>query len=118
MTRRGWAGASARYTGDARAYGGPVTPTLRHEIVMELGSNEAMPIFLCEPLQTPMVIPVFVDRREDNFAVRLQVRRRTPQRVPVLGDRRENNFAVRLQALIHNEGRLWHTIWLLRMVPS
>ena len=31
---------------------------------MELGSNEAMPIFLCEPLQTPMVIPVFVDRAD------------------------------------------------------
>ena len=60
-----WATASAQYTGDART-GGDVypAPQLRHELVMESGTKEEMPVFLCQELQTPMMIPVFVDRTD------------------------------------------------------
>jgi hypothetical protein len=60
----GWT-STAQFAGSALTGApGGMAPSLRHEIVMEGGTSEAMPVFLCQQLQTPMMIPVFVDRTD------------------------------------------------------
>jgi hypothetical protein len=64
----GWAAPSeSAFQGAASTGAGRDAPSLRHQIITDGGHPELegrveMPIYLCEALQTPQVVPVFFDR--------------------------------------------------------
>jgi len=55
---------SAQHAGEARMGTAPgyEAPTLRHRLIIERGMSEEMPVYLCAKLQTPVKVPVFLDR--------------------------------------------------------
>ena len=56
--------SAAQHAGEARMGTAPgyEAPTMRHRLVMERGMAEEMPVYLCPKLQTPVMVPVFLDR--------------------------------------------------------
>lgn len=110
----GWAPSTPSYAGDARTGAADESaPTLRHEIVMEANAKEAMPVFLCEALQTPMLVPVFVDRTDLARAWLASGRTRESFK------EEENLTTMDLRMLVHQMTETDHPAWsIVRFVPS